>query len=198
MNSNITDKEKLDLAWKYFQQHAQQRLNYFNFFIVFSGLMTNAYIATLQEKFLFPWVGVIIGLIQAFISYIFLKIDQRNKFLTKHSENVIVNIESGYSTNNDPESKDATLLFTNEPYRTIEQKKKEIFLFRQFSHGISYKIIYFAFITFGLISSIWAYSNNMKILEQPTKQEMIDIDTLKIDIIKIDTIRTNPFLFPNK
>ncbi len=191
MDSAITDKEKLDLAWNYFQQHAQQRLNYFNFFIIFSGLMTNAYIATLQEKFLFPWIGIIIGLIQVFISYIFLKIDQRNKFLTKHSENVIISIESRNNITNDSENIDEITLFTSEEGKTKEKKKNEHFLFRQISHGDSFKIIYFTFILLGLASSIWTIFNNTKISESTTKQEIIKIDTLKLDIIKIDTLNNN-------
>ena len=29
--SSLTEKDALDIAWKYFLQHAQQRISYFNF-----------------------------------------------------------------------------------------------------------------------------------------------------------------------
>ena len=92
----ITDKEWLDLAWKHFQQHAQQRILYMNYFVVFSTILSTGLISTFQINFQMPVIGIGIGLIQVFLSFIFFKIDERNRFLTKHSETSIVSIETLY------------------------------------------------------------------------------------------------------
>jgi amino acid permease len=98
---SIKESDVLDLAWKYFQLHAQQRLLCFNFFVVFSSLMTTGLVATFKEKYEAHFIGFVIGLILSLISFIFYKIDQRNKFLIKHGENVIKEIEDKYKFENE-------------------------------------------------------------------------------------------------
>lgn len=56
-NDNISKKEMLMIAWNYFQQHAQQRISYFNFFVAFSALITTGMISTFQEDYKYHIVG---------------------------------------------------------------------------------------------------------------------------------------------
>jgi hypothetical protein len=77
-NGCVTEKEILTLSWNYFQQHAQQRLSLFNFFVVFASLMTTGLISTFQTKYEIHFIGIGVGLVLAFISFIFWKIDERN------------------------------------------------------------------------------------------------------------------------
>lgn len=147
----ITNKEWLDLAWKYFQQHAQQRISYFNFFVIFSTILTTGLVTTFQESFDMPYLGCAIGLIQVFLSIMFWKIDQRNKFLTKHAEEVIKSYESSVD--------DTSLnrLFINEEIKTSEQvslDKEKFFIRRQITHGKSYKYIYLFFLLWGVAGII--------------------------------------------
>ena len=46
--SYIENKDILNTSWLYFQQHAQQRISYFNFFVAFSTLLTTGMISTFQ------------------------------------------------------------------------------------------------------------------------------------------------------
>lgn len=150
MDSNLSDKEWLDLGWKYFQQHAQQRIIYFNYFVIFSTILTTGLVATFQANFQAPYLGIGIGLIQTFLSFVFWKIDDRNKFLTKHAENIIKKIES-----NAGESK--YKIFSEEEIETVKLKnldKSVFFLNRQISHGGSYRIIFGAFFFIGIVGSI--------------------------------------------
>jgi len=175
--TKITDNEWLDLSWKYFQLHAQQRTQYFNYFVVFSTILSSGLIATFQNNFQLPYLGIGIGLIQMFLSYIFWKIDDRNKFLTKHSENIIKEIETDYK-----ESENKTYkLFTNEEIETEKQKrldKHSIFLCRQFSHGKSYRVIFIVFFIIGLIGVI--ISSNSYLVKSKNKNELQRIDSLLI------------------
>ena len=163
---NLTDKEWLDLAWKYFQQHAQQRMQYFNYFVVFSTILTTGLVTTFQYNFQAPYLGIFLGLIQIFLSFIFWKIDRRNKFLIKHSENVIREIENEYDN---PETK-SYKLFCKEEIITGEIKKdSRHMLFKQFSYSTSSGIIYFVFSIIGIIGIACSSINYVKFTQNEVK-----------------------------
>jgi hypothetical protein len=151
---NLTDKEWLDLAWKYFQQHAQQRVSYFNFFVVFSTLLFGAYVATFNSTNSFPIIGCLIGGVQAFISYCFFRIELRNKFLTKLGEEAIKQIEVRYKETGGLE------LFSKETSATATHSKSARLHNRMFSHGSTYRLLYWTFglagVLCGLLSVFYA------------------------------------------
>jgi len=152
---SIQEKEILDLSWKYFQQHAQQRISFFNFFVIFSGLMTTALITTFQEKFSAHLVGIGIGLMLSFISIVFWKVDQRNKFLTKIGEEAIKELELNYQFNNVYPNIDKIKIFTYEGIQTQNLKGHKwwkIFT-KQFSLGLLFNFIFLLFFSIGLIGA---------------------------------------------
>jgi uncharacterized membrane protein len=147
---NISDKEWLDLAFKYFIQHAQQRVQHFNYFIIYSSLLTTGAITCLQPNIKAYSLGIGIGLIQLFVSFVFNKLDDRNRFLIKHAENIIKNIEKqtiGTNHNFYP-------LFTLEENLTnkLAQLKKKNIISRPISHKTAYSSIY---LVFGIIGFIY-------------------------------------------
>lgn len=145
----LTEKEWLDLAWKYFQQHAQQRISYFNFFIVFSTILTSCFVSTFQSSFLLPRLGIVLGGLEVLISYIFLKIDIRNKFMTRQAEKVIQEME--YQCN--LSGGKSYSLFTGVAEATASLKLEnsgKFFLKKHLTHGQAYQIIYGAFLFLGI------------------------------------------------
>ena len=146
----ITDKDWLDLAWKHFQQHAQQKILYLNYFVLFSTILSTGLISTFQNNFQMPVLGIGIGLIQVFLSYIFCKIDERNKFLTKHSETSLISIETFYKEKFGSQFH----LFSSEKTETdiLKESDKKINYFkRQLSHGKAYRIIFITFAIIGIL-----------------------------------------------
>lgn len=185
VKTEITDKEWLDLAWKHFQQHAQQRILYFNYFVVFSTILTTGLVTTFQANFQGRFLGVGLGVIQAFLSYVFWKIDDRNRFITKHSESIIREIET---TNTNKYN-----LFTREETLTLEQfesDKSKWFWDRQITHGKSYKIIFLSFFFIGLIGSVVSLTSNFlkdKKLELVEKQEVKA--TIKLNLEDLNSLK---------
>lgn len=152
--SYIENKDILNTSWLYFQQHAQQRISYFNFFVAFSTLLTTGMISTFQGDFKNHYIGIFLGITQAFLSVIFLKIDKRNKELTKHGENIIKKIERTYY-------KDKSLrLFSIEENETEKKRNQErkkypcIWCKRGMSHGKAFLHIFWAFFIIGLIGAM--------------------------------------------
>lgn len=153
--NSIAPKDILLIAWYYFQQHAQQRISYFNFFVAFSALLTTGMISTFQQGYKYHIIGVCLGIMQAFLAMMFLKIDQRNKYLTKHGENIIKVFEDKYFPS--PELQ----LFTQEEIRSKiaqeESKKKYKFIcFRILSHGKAFLHMFWFFFIVGIIGSIFS------------------------------------------
>jgi hypothetical protein len=184
----IEPKDLLDISWKYFQQHAQQRISYFNFFVVFSALVTSGLISTFQEKFEAHYVGLFLGICQMVISCIFWKIDTRNKFLTKHSESVIRRIEGKYIISPDEPESESFALFSLEEKETQilrESQKKMCFIKRQFSHSICFRLIYIFFFIMGLSGFVISCTLQYKDSGTKLSKESIIIMDNKSDTIKI-------------
>lgn len=152
LKKKIKKAHWLNLAWLYFQQHAQQRISYFNFFVIFSTILLTGFISSFQntvnKKEL---IGIGVGIIQIFVAYIFLKIDERNRFLTKHSEAIIKKIEKRYSG-----LPDKLQLFSYSDKKTSILLKKNTFFNKHITHGTSYKYMYYGFIILGIIILIYS------------------------------------------
>ena len=193
--SGITNKEWLDLAWKFFQQHAQQRISYFNFFVVFSTILISGYVNALNINM--PLMGIIIGFVEIFISFIFIKIDERNKFLTKISENIIKKIEEDteFSENENYSLFLKEEIFTND---LREEQKSKLFFNRQISHGKAYRLIYQMFMVLGILALIYAgfvsifknQNSHQKENNNITRRELIEIINQKDSFFsrKIDSL----------
>jgi hypothetical protein len=144
----LTDKEWLDLSWKYFQHHAQQRVIHFNYFVVFSTILTTGYITTFQNNFSFEPLRIAIGVVQAFLAVFFAKIDERNSFLIKHAEDTIMGFEGRCLSSNEHPG----FLFGGEVKKTLSNKgKAKSWLLPLMTHGQLYRIIYGFFFVIGII-----------------------------------------------
>lgn len=150
----IDIKDILNTSWLYFQQHAQQRISYFNFFVAFSTLLTTGMISTFKGGFGNHYIGIFLGIAQAFLSLMFLKIDKRNKELTKHGENILKKIEKKYYTDQH------LRLFCLEEQETDERRNQErkkypcMWCKRGMSHGNAFLHIFWFFGGIGLIGTI--------------------------------------------
>ncbi len=92
-------------AWSYFSVHADQRLKTFNFYAVLSTAMVAGILAIAKEA-KNPAVAAPLAFLLAFLSFIFWKLDQRNRQLVKHGENALKHLEEQISPSADPASPD--------------------------------------------------------------------------------------------
>ncbi|PNY35782.1 hypothetical protein [Rhodopirellula sp. MGV] len=88
MNSNERT-ELRQYAWAYFDRHAEQRLKTFNFYLVLAGAVI-AGVMTFKNDFAQAWPLLFL---LAFVSFVFWKLDCRNRVLTKHSEEALKTLE---------------------------------------------------------------------------------------------------------
>ena len=82
---------KFDYAWRWFSLHAKQRVTMFNYFLVASGILANAYGVLLREQLYGP--GLAVAVIGSFACLVLIGLDFRNHRLVKLSEDVLREIE---------------------------------------------------------------------------------------------------------
>lgn len=89
-DAEVTEKELRDYVWNYFQVHAAQRLTTFNFYIALSTAVTTGLFATLSQAFRVPLLGVVLGILLITFSFVFWKLDHRNRELEPPSIGLMV------------------------------------------------------------------------------------------------------------
>lgn len=151
----ITESKAIDIAWSYFDLHAKQRISLFNYFVIFSAFLTTGMITTFDPKFAAHLVGAVAGAFQTTIAFLFWKIDERNKYLTKHGENALKELEDRLDFVQDsPAEPSCIRLFTSEKILTNQlraaQKGKGLFS-RQISHSKSFNALFVVFGIAGLL-----------------------------------------------
>lgn len=90
---NDKDFNLQQYTWDYFQLHAEQRLKTFEFYIVMATVLLSGYGVSLQEKELMP-ISVVLGILLTILSFVFWKLDVRNKQLIKNAEQALKIIEN--------------------------------------------------------------------------------------------------------
>lgn len=137
----------LNHAWRYFDLHAKQRIALFNFFVVLEGLILAGWASAMTGETPQPAVAVILGVLLTFFSLIFWKFDERNSFLTKRAEDALSVLEQ--------DMPDAVHLFATEKEQTARAQDR-FFLARQWSHGVSLRVLFVLSAVAGLFASAYA------------------------------------------
>ena len=85
---------KLDYAWRWFALHTKQRMTMFNYFLVASGILANAYGLLLREEL---WEAAIVAAsIGCMVGLVSLGFDVRNRQLVKLGEEMLTDLEEEY------------------------------------------------------------------------------------------------------
>jgi len=108
--------------WKYFEYHASQRLTTFNFYIVISTLITTGYFLALRDV---PWLAIFLGILVVVLSFIFWKLDCRNRILIRNSIEALEYIEARDKIEEEHEKPHLTQIFLYDWEQTIEGQKNK-------------------------------------------------------------------------
>lgn len=135
-----TDVERaLAHSWAYFEMHAAQRITIFNYFVVFSGVLTTGLAASIQATPRLASVGIAIGLLLALLSYVFWQLDRRTSFLVKHAEAAIAALEPAGAT-----------LITDEISKSAAAKSKDGI----WTYGDAFRMIFATMAAVGLAGAL--------------------------------------------
>ncbi len=149
----MDNKEKvLDMNWDYFKILAQQRVTHFNFFIVFIGAISTVFATQINVDLRGNIIALSLAIAQVFLCFIFHKIDIRNKFLIKHTEEIIKIFEKEFEQG-------VPRIFIMEEQLTKEKRlldKKKLYFLRQLSTSQLYNMFYAFFVILGLVEGMFA------------------------------------------
>lgn len=81
----------IDHAWEWFSLHAEQRMQAVNFYLIAAAFISNAFVNALKDTNFVVAAGV--GIMGAFIAFIFLMLEQRVRSLVKAGEGALISGE---------------------------------------------------------------------------------------------------------
>ena len=152
-------------AWDFFQMQATQRLTTFNFYIALSSLISGGLAANLKAQDSMISVGVLLGLLLALFSFVFWKLDQRNRDLIKSAEDVLKFFENKAQFEDEKGRPHIVKRFAREEYDTNYRRTRRSW--RLWSNHYSYSDCFqIVFLTFGAVGILGAgYSTFCSILK---------------------------------
>jgi hypothetical protein len=84
----MTEADLRKQAWDFFQIQAGQRLTTFNFYIALSSLLAGGLAASFKAGII-PYIGLLLGFLLVLFSFIFWKLDCRNRELITSAEETL-------------------------------------------------------------------------------------------------------------
>lgn len=102
-------------AWKSFSIHADQRMKSFNFFVLLSTLVIGGLFTVLKDG-RHLCVGALLSMLLPFFSFVFWKLDGRNRQLVKHAEAALMFIESQWQLPSSGDAPHPVQIFLAEEY----------------------------------------------------------------------------------
>lgn len=137
---------QLEHAWRYFELHAKQRTDVFNYFLVLSGAVAAGLATTLQGTPRFASLGIALGILLALVSFVFWKLDQRVSFLIKRAESALADVEQSLPAR-------CAHLFLSEPNATKVAASAASYWTRHWTYGASFRIVFWVMGLFGIVGA---------------------------------------------
>ncbi len=138
-------------VWTYFALHAQQRLTTFNFYIVLSAAIIAASAALIKVAAGLPYAVVPLGAVLSLLSFVFWKLDTRNKQLIKNAEDGLRYVEEHLGLLNESSQPLPTAVFLRDAEYVERQRQRG-----HRSHWSYSKCFNSAFITLGTVGALSA------------------------------------------
>ena len=143
-----TRNEARDYAWKYFQFHAEQRLKTFNFYLIIATVLSGGLFSILtNDTFPYKQWCSLLGFLLFFISFIFWRLERRNRQLVDNGEMALKHLDSQWNLSDEHKSLE---IFErdNEAMEYIHFIPKVGIRLR---YSICFNLVYFTFGIFGFV-----------------------------------------------
>ncbi|MBA7670553.1 hypothetical protein ES703_78699 [subsurface metagenome] len=143
--------------WNYFQFHASQRLITFNFYIVISTAIAAGYIVTVGMNSI-RMLAILLGFIISLLSFLFWKLDVRNKQMIKNAEEALKYLEALTYTPRNTKESNVLKIFTYEEEQTNRMKRSKSFWpwKNHYSYSKCFNIVFAVFGILGFFGVVYA------------------------------------------
>lgn len=153
MDESIKEREFYNTLWNYFTQHANQRIQLINFYIIletflFAGLFALVKEAITDQCFTYKLICILISISSIFFSFVFYNLDTRTKQMIHTCEKSIKILENDYESSFSSD----LMIFNKEARFTPLQRKWNWF---PLSYSKSFKALFLFFSIIGSICLIY-------------------------------------------
>ena len=147
--------DSTNYVWEYFRYHASQRLTTFNFYIIICTLLGSGYLRAINGAL---GVATVLAFILCFITFIFWKLDVRNKQMIDNARKAMRIIECKNSRKRMQQSQDPCFLFCYLDSQTKNEKKKKSIWPWKFYYGYAecFRLVFVLFFTLGLLAALYS------------------------------------------
>ena len=141
--------------WNYFQVHADQRLTTFNFYILISTVIATGFLIVIKDM---PMLALILSIMLILLSFVFCKLDRRNRQLIRNAEDGLKYLESKDEIDDKKSEPHILNIFSYEEMQTKEFKtKKSMWPWnRIFTYSACFNTIFIIFVILGLFGIIYS------------------------------------------
>jgi hypothetical protein len=155
----LTSAELRQQAWDFFALQAGQRLTTFNFYIAIASLLSTGLVASFTSHVDIPVLGVLLGSLLMLFSFIFWKLDQRNRSLIKGAERTLKYFEGQSSLAGLPGTPHVAQRFTLEDSERQSAKAARCPWHpwaNTYSYYDCFRMVFWAFALVGLLGMLGA------------------------------------------
>ena len=143
-----SQKQRLrDYAWKYFALHAEQRMKTFHFYILLSSALVVGFINGIKDSKNYLLFSVL-GLLLTLVSFLFKKLDQRNKELIRNGEQALKFLDEQEKLSDNNGEPSILKIFAHDDLKMKEKLDK-------FSYSSFLKYIFGGFEFLGIVFVIY-------------------------------------------
>jgi hypothetical protein len=143
-------------AWDFFQLQAGQRLTTFNFYIALSSLLSGGLAASFKADIKFPYIGLLLGFLLVLFSFIFWKLDCRNRELITSAEETLKFFEKQVSLPDENGRPHIAKRFMREEFDTNVKKAKRSWRFwrNHLTYSQCFRLVFLTFTVVGALGAI--------------------------------------------
>lgn len=145
--STVADRDR-KYAWDYFQLHSSQRIATFNFYITLASALLAVISAVIQPSVNLFYIAPVLSLVLILLSFVFWKLDQRNKMLIRCSEEALKEIEQRLEATDLPIPAISLFRLDDLMVSTQRSHRSNLFWKRFYSYSDCFNTV---FILFGLL-----------------------------------------------
>ena len=159
MEDEQVDRDGLrQYAWDYFSLHASQRLTTFNFYLLICGLVIAGYVPAIKDAE-HNSIGLLLGMILTIISFVFWKLDDRNRQMIHNAEDALKRFEDDLLLPDEDKRPHVMKIFRYEEAQTAGLKRnKGLFKFwpTPFKYSTCFRSVFAIMALLGVILAIGA------------------------------------------
>jgi hypothetical protein len=154
----VKNEELQKQAWDFFQMQAGQRLTTFNYYVVISSVLCTGLAASFKADSSNPLLGISFGFLLVLFSFVFWKLDHRNKDLIKGAEDALKYFEDSSDLMDEYGTPHIAKRFKREEFETSKKKNARTWKVWQncYTYSECFWFVFTIFSIVGLAGAAWS------------------------------------------